>query len=124
MSNNEALTTQLAELNSRVRTHIQALWQISFAYLGLIALVFGFGGSSFPMPKLAYYFLIIIGVLVIWAMIGWRKGTKRGVKHIQRVELELELKQTAKTDFWFHELPHFLLVFSGIGAIVYMNCSG
>ena len=37
----ESLEKQLGELNSRVRSHIAALWQVPLAYLGIIALTLG-----------------------------------------------------------------------------------
>jgi len=114
----ESRRAQLAQLNERVRSQMATLWQMPFAYVGIVALAMG---PMVDRPRLllpASILVAIAGALVLWAMAGWLESAHEAVDAISRLEGALGLELTAKKRPWTHALPHFLLVVLTIGAAV------
>jgi len=118
----ESLEKQLGELNSRVRSHIAALWQVPLAYLGIIALTLGDAKIRHSAATPLGIGLFLAGAVVILGMYGWREGAARAVDNIRSIEAKLHLAPTAQTHFWTHEFPHFALVALGMIASLVMGC--
>ena len=106
----ESRRAQLAELNARVRAHMATLWQMPFAYLGIVALALGTFTERPRLLAAAALFLALTGSFVLWAMVGWLDSVHQAVDAINKVEKALGLDETAKKRPWTHALPHFLIV--------------
>ena len=115
---NASLRTQLTELNGRVRAHMAAMWQMPFAYVGLIALSLSLPDGHPRLLRQAAVVLALVGVLAIWAMAGWLEAAHRAVEHINKVEDGLGLQRTAKKNPAMHAVPHLLVVGLGIIASI------
>jgi hypothetical protein len=93
----ESLRTQLAELNVRARTYASQMWQVPFAYIGIVGIA---GGAAISRndPLFAggpLVFLGLFGIAVINHMFGLQDGTWRAVEGIRSMEAKLRLEQTA-----------------------------
>jgi len=115
---NSSLRTQLTELNARVRSHMAAMWQMPFAYIGLIALSLSLADGHPRLLRQAGLVLALVGVFAIWAMAGWLEAAHRAVDNINHVEDGLALERTAKKKPFMHAVPHMLVVALGIIASV------
>lgn len=93
----ESLRTQLAELNVRARAYTSQLWQIPFAYIGIVGVALAQVADKGP-GVLAATFLCggLFGTAVLIHMTAMLEGTKRAVAHILQVESGLGLEQTAR----------------------------
>ena len=119
----ESLRTQLVELNNRSRAYTAQLWQLPLAYLAAAALVVaGVKESALPVGLLS---VGLAGLLVLWHLVAIDDGRRRSVRHLQRLEQELSLTQTAE-DRPGYFLPLHLMVLLGslvpIGAAIVLWC--
>jgi len=119
----ESLRAQLIELNNRSRAYTAQLWQLPLAYLAAAGLVVaGTKESGLPVALLS---VGLAGLLVLWHLLAIDDGRRRSVKHLQRVEGELHLTQTAE-DRPGYFLPLHLMVFfatlAAIGTAVVLWC--
>ncbi len=112
-----SLDQQLIQINERVRMHAQRLWQLPFAYLGVLGLLIqGFTNATSPRRvQIIAGCFTLIGVFVGWAMGGAVEGIYRGVRALARVEQLLKLPPTAKASPMGQYLPYFLLLIVGTG---------
>ena len=123
---------QLGELNQRVRMHATRLWQLPFAYFGLVVLLLSnLDKLKGDMPAMATVFLSTIGLIVLWCMFGAYEGVCRGSREIGLLEQRLGLRKTVgvqpdwlesialrffKRVTW-HFLPYFLLTLASLAAV-------
>jgi Flp pilus assembly protein TadB len=91
---NESLRVQLAELNNRSRFYSGQIWQLPLAYLVAVGLVL----AQLKDGVLVIGFLAagVLGVLLLIHLFGIDDGRRRATRHLQRLERELNLTQTAE----------------------------
>jgi len=111
----ESLETQLVQLNERVRMHAQRLWQLPFAYLGVIGILVTANGNGAPAPKLFWAIFAALGLVVAWSMVGCVAGIYRGVSALANVEKLLHLPHTAQASPIAQYWPYFAVLFAAIG---------
>ncbi|MEM9555781.1 MAG: class I SAM-dependent methyltransferase [Acidobacteriota bacterium] len=93
----QIVATQLGQLNERVRMHASRLWQLPFAYVGVAVLLI----SSLSeidhrgVVGIACGLVAVLGVLVVWCMVGAYEGVARGARAIGEIERSVGLSQTA-----------------------------
>jgi len=109
-----SLRTQLSELNGRIRAHMAAMWQMPFAYIGLVALSLSLADAHPRLLRQASVALALVGIFALWAMAGWLEAAHRAVDHINMIEDGLALQRTAKKNPFMHAVPHMLVVVLGI----------
>jgi len=88
---------QLSQLNQRVRLYAQQIWQVPFAYLGLVLLSFA-GWDSFG-PRMRGSIMIgmgVVGALVFCHHLGLVQANNRGVEKIEETERRLRLDVTVR----------------------------
>jgi len=107
----DSLRTLLVELNNRSRMYANRFWQLPFAYLGTtgVASAWVVHKDVKEVHTIAAIFFIL-GLLVLWIMLGTFVGIERSVKQLRQVEKALHLPITATRFRWLIDLPNFLLV--------------
>ena len=90
----ESLRVQLTELNNRSRFYSGQIWQLPLVYLAAVGLVL----AQLKDRVLVIGFLAggALGVLLLIHLFGIDDGRRRATRHLQRVEGELGLTQTAE----------------------------
>lgn len=99
----ESLRAQLRELNERSRRYSGQLWQVPFAFLGIVGLVIGnIVDRDRTIIGLTLLVLGSLGIAVIFHIRGMADGHRRAVLNLQRVEKQLHLEQTViyKPGYW------------------------
>jgi hypothetical protein len=83
----ESLRLQLAELNSRSRAYTTQLWQVPFAYMGILYVAIG-GVLEKKPGALPIVFTAggVIGLCVLIQMYALLEGSGRAVTNINDVE--------------------------------------
>ena len=111
-----SLDQQLIQINERVRMHAQRLWQLPFAYLGVLGLLIqGFTGTTSPRRiEVISGCFVFVGICTGWAMGGAVEGIYRGVRALAKVEQLLKLPPTAQASPIGQYLPYFLVLFMGV----------
>jgi hypothetical protein len=93
---NDSFIAQLHELNERARWYSSQLWQVPFAFLGIVGITLGaFLGKGNTMTGLSFLVLGGFGIAVILHMRGLADGERRAVLNLQKIEAQLRLEQTA-----------------------------
>jgi hypothetical protein len=116
----ESRRVQLAELNNRSRAYSAQLWQLPLAYLGAAGLVLS-GLESSARP-LGFVFSGVVGLLVFWHLLGMEDGRSRAVRHLQRLEDELNLARTAEDKPHYTRPMNYLVLISALASIVIGVC--
>lgn len=100
----DSLRVQLAQLNERSRWYSSQLWQMPFAFLGIVALAVG-AVIDQNTTVVGSTFLAIggFGIAVFIHILGLADGERRAVLNIQKIEEQLDLEQTAlySPKIWF-----------------------
>jgi hypothetical protein len=103
----------LAELNTRSRAYTARLWQVPFAYIGILGLVLAQWADKNPGPGFKAIILFyggLIGLAVLIHMTALMEAIKRAVDNIKKVENSLGLEQTARYRPVWHGGPLFGMV--------------
>ena len=96
-SDSEALRTQLAELNTRARHYGSQVWQIPFAYVGIVGVVVSqVADKSTGTIRAALIGGFVFGILALVHLASMLDGNRRAVTHIRRVEQALTLRLTVE----------------------------
>jgi TctA family transporter len=106
----KSLQTQLAELNTRSRAYATQLWQVPFAYLGIIGVILTQVSDNSLNTVAAFLFSGLFGIAVLIHMTAMMDGVKRAVENIVKVEEELGLERTAKYSPAWHIGPFIAVV--------------
>jgi hypothetical protein len=93
----DALIVQLTELNNRSRWYTAQLWHIPFAYFGILVVAL----AQIKTNKTSYFSYILLfigffGCFALWHMYGLINGVERAVRELQKIENQLNLRQTAQ----------------------------
>jgi hypothetical protein len=125
-------STQLSELNQRVRMHATRLWQLPFAYFSLVVFLLSNANSlKGDMSVMVIVFLLTVGTIVLWCMLGAYEGVCRGSQEIGKLEERMGLRKTAGVQpdwleafamnffkrLTWHFLPYFLLALVSLAAV-------
>jgi hypothetical protein len=112
MSQEESLRIQLSELNQRSRMYATQMWQVPFAYLGVVGIMLALTNKSLThlTTQMVAFVLFLIGIIVLWFMLGIFKAIGKSVGHIKRTEHTLGIKQTVEEHHWCIDIPIFSLV--------------
>ncbi len=111
----ESLRVQLAELNTRARTYTSRMWQVPFAYVGIIGVVFAeVADKEQEIFAIALGIGMVFGILVLVHLTSLMDGVRRAVDNIRKVERALSLEQTAEYRPWWYISPLIGLVISAI----------
>ena len=123
---------QLNELNQRVRMHANRLWQLPFAFFGLVVvLLSGLNTLQGAVLTMASAFLLTVGTIVLWCMLGAYEGVCRGSSEIGLLEHRLGLRKTVGVQpdwlealamrymkrLTWHFVPYFLLAIVSLAAV-------
>lgn len=94
---NPALIEQLSQLNQRVRLYASQIWQVPFAYLGLVLLSFaGWDSLSDWIKATIMIGMGIVGILVLIHHSGLIQANNDTVDRIEEVENALGLTVTVR----------------------------
>jgi hypothetical protein len=106
----ESLRVQLAELNARARAYTTQLWQVPFAYMGILYVAIG-GVLEKQPAALPIVFLAgaLIGVCVLIQMYALLEGSGRAVTNVNDVERRLGLPETAHHKPYLHVIPILII---------------
>lgn len=123
------LSTQLSEVNQRVRMHAGRLWQLPFAYLGVLAVFLASSDRDLSGVEARWTYLVffLLGLIVIWCMRGAYEGIERGVETIREIERKTGLAPSVernRTRYTYHFVPYFLLAILGVvvsGGLLVLN---
>jgi hypothetical protein len=117
----DSLRTLLSELNNRSRMYATRFWQLPFAYLGTagIAAAWTAGQSRKDLHILAAVFFLL-GLLVLWVMIGTLVGLGTSVRDLRKIDERLNLPVTAQRYRWLLDLPNFLFVLAAMAGACYL----
>ena len=117
MSHESVLCTQLNELNARSRWYSSQGWHVPYAYIGVSSILVGTIADKMPtLLPWASLFASIFGILTLMHMCKIRKGTKRAVNCLQKVEEELKLEITAQLS---PNVSHLVIIIV-LGMIAYL----
>ena len=112
----EALRTQLTELNVRSRTYTTQIWQVPFAYIGILGVVVAqMADRAKNVPgflALALGFAAVVGIAGVF-------HSKRAVGHIQEIETALRLTPTVKHKPVRYVGPIFVILALSIGTCIW-----
>lgn len=93
----DALRTQLTELNIRSRTYTAHIWQVPFAYLGILGIVVAQATGKAPgLLALLLGSGALVGIAIIFHVAALVDGSRRAVENIRRIERALHLDETAQ----------------------------
>ncbi len=107
----EALSVQLAELNARSRAYTSQIWQVPFAYVGIVGVVLGqMADESSRVLGSVMLGGGLFGIAVLVHMTAMVDGVKRAVSSIQEVEKKLTLETTARYKGGWYLWPFMYLV--------------
>jgi Flp pilus assembly protein TadB len=112
---NDSRRTQLSFLQTRISLHGNRMWQLPLTYIGSLALaVSAVVSKDIPFPKWWIFSAIFLtGFVVLWCMYGAFEGYRRTADDMCRVENELDLKDTTRSNP-SHIVPYFLLIIAGM----------
>jgi hypothetical protein len=109
----ESLRVQLAELNARSRAYTAQVWQIPFAYLGIVGVVLAqVADKPAIVVMIALFSAAAFGLFVLIHLIAMTHGIRRAVENIVKVEGQLGLPATAQYRFWSYIMPLAMVVTS------------
>ena len=99
----DTLRAQLVELNNRGRQYGAQIWQVPFAYVGIVGVVLAqVADKASETIYVASLCGALFGVLVFLHLTSMANGTKRAVLNLQDVEAKLGLTPTAQyRPFWY-----------------------
>ena len=131
----ESLRTELTELNVRARTYTSQIWQVPFAYLGILGVVVVQAADKAPrlLPVLLVLLVsgALVGVAVIFHVAAMLDGSRRAVENIRKVEKALNLEETVQHRPCRYVGPIFailaiavVLCLIGAGYVTANICSG
>ena len=93
----ESLRVQLTELNNRSRAYTAQIWQVPFAYVGIVGVVLAQLADKDPRVKaVAMAAAAAFGVPVLIHLTSLANGCRRAVENIRAVERKLYLTETAQ----------------------------
>ena len=102
----ESLRVQLAELNGRSRAYTAQIWQIPFAYLGIVGVVLAQVADKTPrITVIALFAAAVFGVVAFVHLTAMMNGVRRAVEAIVKVERQLKLEETAQYRPWWYISP-------------------
>ncbi|MGI0025455.1 MAG: hypothetical protein ACREA4_09985, partial [Nitrososphaera sp.] len=99
----DTLRAQLVELNNRGRQYGGQIWQVPFAYVGIVGVVLAQVADKSPRIICVVSMCgALFGVLVLLHLTSMANGARRAVLNIQDIEAKLRLKPTAEyRPFWY-----------------------
>ncbi len=112
----EALQVQLVQLNERARHYGSRVWQLPFAYIGVVLLV----AAQKGLPASLWALLAGIGVLIAIQVAQMNAGIRRAVRGINHCERELGLAQrdcdggSARHRPWLDAMTAFMVLLSAL----------
>ena len=118
--NEESLRVQLAELNARSRAYTTQLWQVPFAYIGILSVAIGQVLDKKPVVlPIVCLAGAVGGICVVIQMYALLEGSGRAVTNINDVERQLGLLETAQHKPYLHVIPLFLIVLLNVAGCVF-----
>ena len=117
----DAILKQYELLQSRINVHGTRMWQLPFSYLGILGVIISFIDSELKQANEIWVFvgLIILGLLLLWALIGAYRRYVQTAKNMNKLEESLGL-QTYTVVLSAHYYPYFLMIFLGMVASTFM----
>ena len=111
MADLDSLRLQLSEVHSRAKLHADRLWQLPFAFLGVVGLSTSLFDRQADSSAIFWLFVLYatFGLFVTGAMFGALEGVRRSLRHMIRIEQELSLETTTKVQYVWHFLPYFAM---------------
>ena len=124
----DALRTQLTELNIRSRTYTAQIWQVPFAYLGILGVVVAQAAGK--APGLLAVLLgsgALVGIAIIFHVAAMLDGSRRAVENIRKIETALGLDETAQHKPFRYVGPIFAILLLAVVLCIfgtgYVACS-
>lgn len=113
----ESLNVHLSELHGRIHLHAARLWQLPFAYLGLVVFFFASVHDMDPgLIQVTQTFLVVVGVVALTCLLGAFEGIVTGSRLLTEVESRLQLPRASgkRSRAVYHFLPYVVLHLCGI----------
>ena len=107
----DSLRTQMTEVHQRAKIHSDRLWQLPFAYLGVVGISVSLA-EKLPNTRLLFWLFLLytaFGIVILFTMIGAMEGVRRALGHMIRIEQELRLQQSTQIQIVYQFLPYFVM---------------
>ena len=115
-----SLRAQLTELNIRSRTYTTQIWQVPFAYLGILGVVVAQAAGKAPgLLVIVLGSAVLVGAAVIFHVSAMLDGSRRAVEDIRKIEAALGLDETAQHKPFQYVGPIFAILLLAVVLCVF-----
>lgn len=117
----ESLRVQLVEVHARAKLHADRLWQLPFSFIGVVGISFSLveQGQADNRPIFWLFSLYaLLGILVLFAMLGAIEAIMRALAQMIRIEKELGLVPTTRIRPVYQFAPYLAMAALGLIACI------